>query len=233
MYTYTIQVNEITPLRFRKLLDHLGIKFKDIGKELNCTASAINHRIYSNDKRVGLEEIYAVKKICKAKFDTLDAFNDALEKMQLEEIAAKFHLKYGMQSKLQMIRKRLEAEKQIKEMNDYIFILEDIINTSHENKKMAAKYKKKTFELPELLDELNEEELKENENALNDEINQFDGIKDLLSNNSLSDLKNLWLKMPEQKIEEIILASIHQDSEKLKTILNEVLNKDNTQNELF
>lgn len=233
MYTYTIQVNEITPLRFRKLMDHLGIKLKDIGKELNYTPGAINNRIYSNDKRVGLEEIYAVKKICKAKFDTLDAFDDALEKIQLEEIAAKFHLKYNLQSKLQMIRKRLEAEKQIKEMNDYIFILEDIINTSHENKKMAGKYKKKTFELPELLDELNEEELKENENALNDEINQFDGIKDLLSNNSLSDLKNLWLKMPEQKIEEIILASIHQDSEKLKTILNEILNKDITQNELF
>jgi len=34
-------------------------------------------------------------------------------------------------------------------------------------------------------------------------------------------------------LEEIILASIHQDSEKLKTILNEILNKDNTQNELF
>jgi len=232
--SYILTSTDITPKRFSDLLYHLGVAHKELGEKIGISAGGVSARINNNPNRtISIEDIYALKLICKEKFGTLDAFDDAIYKIQLEEIAAKIHLKYGMQSKLQLIRKRIEAEKQIKEMNDYIFQLENIIETSHENKKVAGKYKKKVFELPELLEEINEEELKENIDALNDEISGFDGIKDILAANSLSDLKNTWLQMPEQKIEEIILASIHQDPDKIKSILNEVLNKDSQTMELF
>ncbi|MCX6148683.1 MAG: hypothetical protein NTW25_15735 [Candidatus Kapabacteria bacterium] len=221
---YNIQVTDITPDRFKSLINHLGIQVKQVGKYLNISGEARSHRLANRYvKYIGLEEIYAVKAISKAKFGTVDAFGDALIKMQLEEIAVKLHLRYKHQAHLQLVRKRIEAEKQIKAMSNYIFQLEQIIETSQENKKTAGKYKKKVFELPELLEEINDEELIENENSLNDEINDYSEIRNILSNNSLLDLKNTWLKMPEQKIEELILASIHQDPDKIKEILNEAL----------